>query len=219
MVSNTSMAGGHHSPAYVLVKMPVPSPGHSFGESGAIQQRFPVYPAMPNQTPQVYGIQNYGVQRYLPIAERRPLTLQEKDEVRKGLSRWWPKIGAGYSTSIPQMLASPIKNSLLVGGFGGSAAGLLAMAERTSVKRFGAIGALIGASLCGIGNYIRRKRQNEIMIDLMQRLPEGATKRDLLSDPAYQEDLKRASITGEGVGKDLSQAFNIIRLIAAAASD
>lgn len=69
--------------------------------------------------PGVYNdIQNHGVQRYLPINERRDFSAQEQAAIQKGLKQWWPKIGAGYTTPIPQLLASPAKASVLYGLLG-----------------------------------------------------------------------------------------------------
>jgi hypothetical protein len=44
--------------------------------------------------------------------------------------------------------------------------------------------------------YLQRQAKNEGVVDLMKRLPEGGTKRDLLSDPAMQADRQRDAMRG-----------------------
>jgi hypothetical protein len=195
-----------------------PSQSQQFDMTGSRAFNQTNTPTISFSQPQVYqtrpyGIPTQGIQRYLPIAPKRPLTEAEQQEIRKGLNRWWPKIGAGYITPIPQLLASPFKSSLLTGGLGGSLTSLFALTEKKMLPHLGVLGLLIGGGLCGIGNYIWRERENENIIDLMHRLPVSATKRDMLSDPAYQEDLKRAAMTGEGFQKNLTTAMEILQVI------
>jgi hypothetical protein len=152
----------------------------------------------------VYGIQNYGVQRYLPIAERRELAPTERAEVKQGLKQWWPKIGAGYSTPMYQLLASPSKSAVLWGGgfglFGALVSGSAILkreaetASATAGKAVVALGTGIFGLLGAFLGYISRRQQNENILDLMGRFPFGATKRDMLSDPVYQSDLNRSAM-------------------------
>ena len=67
-------------------------------------------------------------------------------------------------------------------------------------------GSAIGAGIGGLGlgglaallTYFGRKQRNEDVEDLMSRLPEGATRREMLSDPVYQRDLDRAHMAMMG---------------------
>lgn len=162
------------------------------------------------------GVKNYGIQRYLPILDKRELTKPEKIDVQKGLSQWFPPFGAGYSTPITQLLASPIKNAVLLGGImGGLAAAipLMRVTAAIAVKKSPQVPllcmAVLGSLLGGIGSaigYFRRRQQNENILDLMQRLPPNATKRDMLSDPVYQADLDRTA-TAVGRAKDHLYTF------------
>lgn len=187
---------------YMLVPVPIASQeGHPQNaiaqvpsQSQSLQQHGPS-----SRGP--YGIRNYGVQNYLPIAETRSLAPEERAEVQRGLSQWWPKIGAGYSTPMSELLASPAKSGILNAGLIGGLGGLFGLATKHSA--FAAIGAGIGALIGGISGFINRRQQNENIIDLLRRFPEGATKRDMLSDPVYQSDLNRASMAQAGGGSDL----------------
>ena len=187
---------------YMLVPVPVNSQEGSPQATMAPAQSTPVQTA-PHGSSQrsPYGIRNYGVQNYLPIAETRPLATEERAEVQRGLSRWWPKIGAGYATPMSELLASPTKSGILNAGLLGALGSLFGLTARHS--GIAAIGGGIGAILGGITGFINRRQQNENIIDLMRRFPEGATKRDMLSDPVYQSDLNRSAMAHSGGGGDL----------------
>jgi hypothetical protein len=167
----------------------------------------------PVNRPGAYGIRNYGVQSYLPVAERRELAPEERADAKQGLSQWWPKIGAGYSTPMSQLLASPTKSGILTGGMVGLFGALMGASMRHSaaIAGFGSLGALLG----GVLGFIGRRQENENILDLMGRFPPGATKRDMLSDPVYQSDLNRRAMaqanSGGGdvlTGMMLGSAFN-----------
>ncbi|MDH4378700.1 MAG: hypothetical protein QE263_02180 [Vampirovibrionales bacterium] len=152
-----------------------------------------------------YGIRQIGTQQYLPIQAKRQLTPLDQAEVQRGLSQWFPNIFQSYATPLYKMLASPFKSSLLSGLVAGGAAALYAGLSRLG----GGTIALVGggaALLVGIISYFSRQQANDNVLDLMQRLPEGATKRDMLSDPVYQKDLDRRAMAagGYGGGGDLS---------------
>jgi hypothetical protein len=63
------------------------------------------------------------------------------------------------------------------------------------------VGFTVGALLGGFSSFAKRKRENGDILDILQRMPSGATKRDLLSDPVYQRDLDRRA-AGNGNGLD-----------------
>ncbi len=155
----------------------------------------PAYPPMPSMAQQgVYGgIQNHGVQQYLPIAERRELDPQEDVNIRKGLQRWWPKIGAGYATPMHELLADPFKSATLSGLLLGVLAGITGLFMQPR-RVFALAGLIVGSLVGAFTGYINRRQQNENILDLMSRFPQGATKRDMLSDPVYQSDLNRIAM-------------------------
>lgn len=166
------------------------------------------------------GVKNYGIQRYLPILSKRELTKPEKKDIQHGLNQWFPRVGAGYSTPITQLLASPIKNSVLLGGIlGGLAAAMplirvtAAIAASKPLRVPLLCAAVLGSVLGGIGSilgYFRRRQQNENILELMQRLPPNATKRDMLSDPVYQADLDRSAMA---VGRTKDNLYNFLSVI------
>ncbi len=143
-----------------------------------------------------YGIQNHGVQSYLPIQDKRAVTTQESAEIEKGLKRWWPKLYASYATPLPEMLASPAKSGLLGGIMMGLLGGILGAAGRNLA--FVLLGLLGGGVLGSVTGYLGRQKRNEDVLDLMKRLPEGATKRDMESDPVYQAELNRRAMAASG---------------------
>ena len=166
--------------------------------------------AQPSQVPAgVYGgLQNHGIQRFLPIASRRPFTPQEQSAVAQGLKQWWPKIGAGYITPIPKLLASPLKSSVVSGGLGGAFSSVMLKGEEEALTHANAPLAALGALLFGTLGFISRRQSNENILDLMRRLPAGATKRDLLSDPVYQADLQR-----KAVARRSGASFDLVDLL------
>lgn len=152
-----------------------------------------------------YGIRQIGTQQYLPIQAKRQLTQLDHAEVQRGLSQWWPTVFQSYATPLYKMLASPVKSGLLGGLFAGGLTGLYMGIMKAGGKATAIMAGGL-ALLTGVISYFGRQQSNENVLDLMQRLPEGATKRDMLSDPVYQKDLDRRAMAagGYGGGGDLS---------------
>ncbi len=141
------------------------------------------------------GIQNHGVQQYLPIAEKRELGKAEEKSLEKGGDRWWPKLGAGYATPMAELMANPAKSATL-GAIGtGFVSAVMGGFMLHNARLVGAAAGLLGGSvLGGFGSFVNRRQQNENIVDLMKRLPPGATKRDMLSDPVYQQELTQRAM-------------------------
>ena len=163
-------------------------------------------PSMPMQQPGMTPALNnqVGVQRYMPLSSmKRPFSEAENAEIKKGEDQWIPTIGNNYSTPIPSLLASPTKAGLmsgaLLGGIVGITTRILASGSSNLALKV-IIGTLIGGGIGAFTGFIHRKQKNGDMLDLMQRLPEGATKRDMLSDPVYQSDLNRGAQGGSSYG-------------------
>ena len=92
-------------------------------------------------------------------------------------------------------MSSPFKASLLT-ALGTTAAGgaLGAFAGQGDAKKtlLGAgLGGLLGLP-AGLLAYFNTQSNNENTKEMMRRLPENATIRDLESDPAYQKDMDRS---------------------------
>ena len=58
-------------------------------------------------------------------------------------------------------------------------------------------GLALGAAFGAFSGYFGRRQANENILDLMRRLPEGATRRDMLSDPVYQQELTRRAMRAQ----------------------
>ena len=138
-----------------------------------------------------------AIQQFAPISKRRQFSPSELDEVDRGENKLIPKIWQSYQTPMWQLLASPGKTGLIsaLPGLvaGGGIGGLIGAGFKNPYGSMaGAItGAGMGAAATGFLGYYARKQRNENIKELMRRLPPHATKRDMLSDPAYQADLER----------------------------
>ena len=114
-----------------------------------------------------------------------PLTDEEERDIERGKSQWFGKIFPTLADSPSVDMASPVKNSLLVGGLGalpGAAyGGMLGAANGNPLP-----GALIGAAATGLPigllNYFGQKTDNEDIEDTMRRHGPGATRREVLGD-------------------------------------
>ena len=150
-----------------------------------------------------------SVQSFLPVSPKRPLTVDEQRQVQCGRSRWFPEIFQGYGTPLPNMPASPGRQALLAGlgavvggGLLGANIGAKITTPHDASLSVGSTPTLVGgaAGALGLGGiaalvtYLQRQAKNDGVVDLMKRLPEGGTKRDLLSDPAVQADRQRDAI-------------------------
>ena len=175
------------------------------------------------------AIENVGVQQFVPLSERREFSDKEKGDIAREKSHLFPKIFKSYKTPAVELLSSPGKQSLLaallgggLGAAGGAIAGMDQGGRLGGRPRFG-IGSAIGAGIGGLGlgglsallTYFGRKQRNEDVEDLMSRLPEGATHREMLSDPVYQRDLDRAHMAAMQSGRQGGNAG----LLAAALSN
>lgn len=151
------------------------------------------------------GIKNVGMQQYLPVMEKHDLEKPEEKQIDKNLHNWWPKIGAGYATPIPELLASPGKSAVISGIGTGLMGALGGLAVAVSHRGVGAvIGGTLFAALGAVTGFINRRQQNENLTEIMKHLPQGATKRDLLSDPVYQKDRELAAMrASSGGGGDM----------------
>jgi hypothetical protein len=133
-----------------------------------------------------------NAQRYSPQMAKREFSPSEREDIEEGQSRAMPTIFQNYGTPVSEMMASPLKQSLIAGV---PAALLGAVAGHALGGKNPGLGAAIGGlgagGVAGLARYFGQQNTNEGLEELMRRLPEGATKRDLLADPAYQADLDR----------------------------
>ena len=136
----------------------------------------------------------------MPLAGRRELTPEEELLVARGKKRWLPKIFNSMSTKPHQMMASPLKQGLLVGGAtGAGAAALLHLLANSRDSRgrpdsalaglgkpaiMGSVGLGVGG-LAGVLAGMNRKAINDDVEETMRRLPPESNYRDMMADPAW----------------------------------
>jgi len=146
-------------------------------------------------------------QRFAPIVKRRDdLTQEEREEIEKGKRQWWPRIFRSKMDSPAVDMASPGKAALLsalwgaaVGGGTGAVlsqpmkphAGVRDLIGNADAKAT-MLGALLGAGVLGTIGYYGRKAKNRDIEESMRRIPANGTRRDIESDPVYQEERTRA---------------------------
>lgn len=123
---------------------------------------------------------------------RRPLDRDEEEALESGRSQFFPAIPQDAGTPIPELMASPWKQSLMAGlvagGLGGAAGNYLG----------GTKGLLLGAALAGLPAAltagIYRREKNEDLEESMRRLPPGSTKRDYDADQVVQQAIQKGNM-------------------------
>lgn len=145
-----------------------------------------------------------ALQNYMPLNEAREFSPEENRAISTGENQWISRVAPGYRTPLPALLSSPSKGfalSTTAGGAAGAVGGIIAASAKLSggatwgraLAWMGGIaggGILLGA-LSGVGLYFARRQRNDDVIEMMRRLPPGATRRDMLADPVVQRDLDR----------------------------
>lgn len=74
-------------------------------------------------------------------------------------------------------------------------------AMNLAIPALGLAPMLLGAGLGGLLGYKKRESSNQTIEDIKRRFPEGATRRDVMSDPLYER------IQGEAMGKVIAQSL------------
>ena len=146
----------------------------------------------------------------------REFTVAENNAIQKGLNQTIPKLFSDYSTPLPQLLVSPVKNSLLKLVVQLVILVLVLKYLKLTFKDFtnmlsvkkalnSPILALILVLflLWPLLNYIGKIRSNNNILESMQRLPEGATKMDYVSQTAVMSNRLR----GRGSGSSFTGGF------------
>lgn len=153
-----------------------------------------------------YGGKQLQHQMYAPLMERRELSPEEEAMVAEEEGKWIPKIfksdadSPAVASSNPKVTAALA--GLLGGGAGATVGGLVGadMAQGTDLGEAGggALGALVGGlplgALTALIAYKLKDRGNKDRREMLRRLPEGATRRDMKADPVYQADASRRAL-------------------------
>lgn len=142
-----------------------------------------------------------SLQSYLPIDKKRNLSKNENSQIEEGSSQVIPRIFTSDADNPTVDMASPGWGAGIggavgagLGGIGGAALGLSGgPQDGGKVPVLALLGAALGGTVGGVVGYKGRVSNNNTIRDRMARLPEGATRRDLESDPLYQRRQDRAA--------------------------
>ncbi len=134
----------------------------------------------------------------------------EQKDIQKGLNQTIPKLFADYSTPLPQLLVSPLKNTLLKATVQFVLLALFLKYTKTTFKSVLNMLSVKNALnnplrtllivlffLSPLLNYVKKLRSNNNILESMKRLPEGATKMDYVSQTAVMSNRLRG---GRGSG-------------------
>ena len=139
----------------------------------------------------------------------REFSNAEKQDIQKGLNQTISKLFADYSTPLPQLLVSPLKNTLLKATIQVVILGLVLNYSKVTLKDilsvlslknvfknpFGVL-FLVFFLLYPLLNYVGKVRSNNNILESMKRLPEGATKMDYVSQTAVMSNRLRGGRSG-----------------------
>ena len=137
----------------------------------------------------------------------------EQQDIQKGLNQTIPKLFADYSTPLPQLLVSPLKNTLLKATVQFVLLALYLKYTKTTLKSVlnmlsvkNALNnplrtlILVLFFLSPLLNYVKKVRSNNNILESMKRLPEGATKMDYVSQTAVMSNRLRGGRGGGFTG-------------------
>lgn len=135
------------------------------------------------------------------LSKERTLSPKEASAIAAAQTRWMPTLYPVYSTPLIDLLASPFKYTLL------RAVPLLALLgvyvwfeSRNSTSLFRStslvltIAGVLGAIFL-VGMYVQQYRRNNNVVDMLRRLPRGATYYDYLQSPVVQGDMNRRALS------------------------
>lgn len=137
--------------------------------------------------------------------QSRELSNSENAAIKKGLQQTIPKLFADYSTPLPQLLVSPVKNSLMIVTFQLVILTIVLRFSKGVLSKITINNAInnpilaifiVFISLWSLLNYFNKIRSNKNIIESMKRLPEGATKMDYVSQTAVMSNSLRGGRHG-----------------------
>jgi len=150
------------------------------------------------------GYQGIAAQTYLPVQKKRDLTDDEQKIIEEKSKKVFRGPFASEGDLIAERMADPKKRVALMAALltigAGSYGALLGAAtgDISNVKTGGLIGAATGLGIGALTSplvYLGERKRNKDIEDRMKRLPEGATLRDMMSDPAVQAQENRNNLT------------------------
>lgn len=143
----------------------------------------------------VYPQQYIGLaqQNFLPVSKRRKLSDEEIAFIEQEKSKWIPKIFKSMGDHPAVDMHSPVAAAILQGLIGAALGGFAghALTHNPKNPNESSPGAYIGAGLGGLLGgalgYFNTDAKNETIMDMISRIPEGGTRRDVLADPVYAQ--------------------------------
>jgi hypothetical protein len=148
------------------------------------------------------GYSGHSLQSYLPVGQKRQLSPEEEARIESRKGAVLPKIFKSLKDNPEADIHSPWTMASILGLLGAGGGGVLgaglgnAIGGKTDNPELGAgIGGALGAGLGGLAGgalgYHGTNAENESIEEMMSRLPEGAKRRDMQSDPVYQAEQER----------------------------
>lgn len=151
-------------------------------------------PKMARLEPQSY--RGVAMQQFMPlVARRHNFSPDEQRDIQDGQSQWFPRLFKSLADSPAVDMMSPGRAALMAGLGGGSLVGLGLHAAGVSPKGV-AGGALGSGALAALAAHFATRAHNNTVEETMRRIPEGGTRRDVLSDPVLQAEMNRDSRDG-----------------------
>lgn len=135
------------------------------------------------------------------LSKERTLSSKEASTIAAAQTRWMPTIYPVYSTPLIDLLASPLKYTLLRAVPVLAIAGLYLLyttrhgkgANSSLAMLFSVVGVF--ALIFLVGMYVQQYRRNNNIVDMLRRLPRGATYYDYLQSPVVQGDMNRRALS------------------------
>ena len=134
------------------------------------------------------------------LSAERTLSPKEEAVLAAAQTRWMPTLYPVYSTPLVDLLASPLKYTLLRTVPVLAIVGLYVWYTTRHGKGVSSsltlLLSVIGvfALIFIVGMYIQQYRRNNNIVDMLRRLPRGATYYDYLKSPVVQGDMNRRAL-------------------------
>jgi hypothetical protein len=149
-----------------------------------------VYEQM-KQAAEIPGYTGINHQQFLPQQSRRGFSLEEEQRLADAESKLLPKIFKSWADPIHADMANPWVSAGALGVPGAIAGGLIGSGLTKGNPGGAMLGGIGLGGLGGLVGYLKRKAHNDTLREIMSRLPEDATRRDMLADSVVQRDQDR----------------------------
>lgn len=136
------------------------------------------------------GYNGMAFQQFLPVQQSRKLSDSELDRIEEEKGKLIPKIFKSRKDNPAVDMSSPAASSVIGAILGGVPLALLggALGNKEHANTAAIAGGVGGSLLGSIVGHKLRTASNESIEDSISRLPEGATRRDIMSDPVYWQE-------------------------------